>query len=110
MSPRHQINQVLNEGESGYISCQIEGKVTSYRWVLPNRKPLPSRIQAVGNNLTISLVLKEDAGIYSCEATGGPDNSQVVEAPVNVTIQRKYSLATNTHNVMILGSAPLIIQ
>lgn len=89
MSPRHQVRQELTEGQSGNISCQIEGEVTSYRWVLPNRKPMPSRMRAVGNILNINLVLREDAGIYSCEAVGGPDNSQVVEALVNVTIQRK---------------------
>ena len=91
VSPLHRVRQELSEGGSGNISCQIEGKVTSYTWVLPNGKQLPSRMRAVRNVLTISLVLREDAGIYTCEAVGGSDNSQVVEALVNLTVQRKYS-------------------
>ena len=88
VSPRHRVEQELTEGESGTITCQFEGNVISYRWVLPNRKPLPSRMHATENVLAISSVLKEDSGIYSCVAEGVSD---VVEALINVTIQRKYT-------------------
>jgi len=87
VSPRHKVYQELSEGKRGNVSCRIEGNVASYRWVLPNDKPLSSRVRAVGNVLTISPVLTDDAGTYLCVAQGGSDNDQVVEARVNVTIQ-----------------------
>ena len=91
MSPRHRVYQELGEGTAGNISCRIEGNVASYRWVLPNRRPLSSRVRAVGNILTISPVLKDDAGTYLCVAQSGSNNNQIVEARVNVTIQGTFT-------------------
>lgn len=95
VSPRHRVCQELSEGKSDNISCRIEGDVTSYRWVLPNDKPLSSRVRAFGNMLTISPVLRDDAGMYLCVAQGGSDSNQVVEARVNVTIQSTYTSTVN---------------
>ena len=95
VSPRHRVYQELSEGKRGNISCRIEGNVASYRWVLPNNKPLSSRVRAVGNILTISSVLTDDAGTYLCFAQGGSDNDQLVETRVNVTIQGKFTSTVN---------------
>jgi len=95
VSPRHRVYQELSEGKGGNIPCRIEGKVTSYRWVLPNGKQLSSRVRAVGNILTISPVLTDDAGTYLCVAQGGSDEDQVVEARVNVTIQGTFTSTVN---------------
>ena len=87
--------QELSEGKAGNISCGIEGNVASYRWVLPNRRPLSSRVRAVGNILRISPVLTDDAGTYLCVAQGGSNNNQIVEARVNVTIQGTFTSTVN---------------
>ena len=95
VSLRHRLYQELTEGQRGNISCRIEGNVASYRWVLPNGKPMSSRVRAFGNILTIKPVLTGDAGSYLCVAQGGSDNSQVVEARVNVTIQGTFTSTAN---------------
>ena len=96
--------QELIEGKAGNISCRIEGNVASYRWVLPNRKPLSSRMRAVGNILTINPVLTDDAGIYLCVAQGGSNNNQIVEAQVNVTIQGMFTSTVNFKILVFINS------
>ena len=104
VSPRHRVYQELSEGKAGNISCRIEGNVASYRWVLPNRKPLSSRMRAVGNILTINPVLRDDAGTYSCVAQGGSNNNQIVEAQVNVTIQGMFTSTINFKILVFINS------
>lgn len=87
MSPQHRANQELIEGKSGSISCQFDGNVLFYLWTLPNANPLPSRMRKAGNVLQIDRVSIEDSGVYSCMATGGTGDSEVVRAQVTVTVK-----------------------